>query len=348
MLKRVLVVLMCCIFLVGAAYAEGAWRNILILGNDTRNFPEFERSDVMMIVSINAAKGKVKLTSIMRDTDVTYAGGGGGKINGAMASGGPQKAVDTVNQAFDADIAEYVIVDFQQLAKAVDLIGGVDIELTKREIEYINVLQGERFQYNPETPPIPSEGMAHLVGWQSVSYTRDRSSSPAGDYDRVKRQRKMLIALLNELQEKPLDEVLDLADDLIDLVSTNMSDEQLMELGKFALTIDTSTIEEFRLPADGAFQDGTFNGTWKIKPNLEKNKRLLQEFINGAELKNGSSGENVRKLQQKLLDMGLLNDKVDGVFGGKTAAAVSAAQVQLGFEETGTASEEFLEALYAQ
>ena len=74
----------------------------------------------------------------------------------------------------------------------------------------------------------------------------------------------------------------------------------------------------------------------------------LQEFINGAELKKGSAGESVRKLQQKLMDMGALNDRVDGVFGSKTEAAVKVAQVQLGFEQTGKADEVFLDALYAQ
>jgi len=350
MKKRMLCILIICVVLLSGmgACAEASWENILLLGNDTRSFPEFERSDVMMIISINEADSRVKLTSIMRDTDVSYAGGGGGKINGAMAVGGPQKAVDTVSEAFGVDISGYVVIDFQQLAQAVDLIGGVDIELNEKEIEYIDVEQMERFEYNPDTPPIESAGTAHLAGWQSVSYARDRSSSPAADYDRVKRQRRMLIALLNELQEKPVDEVLDLADDLMALISSDLTDERLMELGKLALAVDVSAIDEFRLPADGTFQDGIFNGVWKIKPNLEKNRRLLQEFIHGAELKNGSSGESVRKLQQKLTEMGLLNDKVDGIYGSKTAAAVSAAQAQLGFEQTGIAGEEFLEMLYAQ
>lgn len=348
MKKRVLAVVLCFLLLFGTmARAEGDWRSILLLGNDTRNFPQFERSDAMIIVSVNESKGKVKLTSIMRDTDVSYAYGGSGKINGAMAKGGPENAVATVNRNFGTDISEYVVINFRDMIKAVDLTGGVKIELTEKEREYINTHYGD-FVGNSPYRALETAGEVKLNGCQALSNTRDRSSSPAGDYDRVKRHRRMLIALLNELQEKPVDEVLDLADDLIDLVSTNMTDEQLLELGKFALTVDTATIDEFRLPADGAFQDGTFNGVWKIKPNLEKNRRLLQEFINGAELKKGSAGESVRKLQQKLTDMGVLEDKVDGVFGSKTEAAVKVAQAQLGFEQTGKADEDFLDALYAQ
>lgn len=349
MKKRVLAALLCCLMLFGTmASAEGGWRNILLLGNDTRNFPKFERSDVMIIVSVNEAEGKVKLTSIMRDTDVSYAGGGSGKINGAMAKGGPENAVATVSESFGTQITDYIVIDFMQFTDAVDLIGGVDIILDEGERKFVNTYEDRYYNFNPETLLIESGENAHLAGWQALCHVRNRKSSPAGDYDRVKRQRRMLIALLNELQEKPVDEVLDLADDLIDLVSTNMTDEQLLELGKFALTVDTATIDEFRLPADGAFQDGTFNGVWKIKPNLEKNRRLLQEFINGAELKKGSAGESVRKLQQKLTDMGVLEDKVDGVFGSKTEAAVKVAQAQLGFEQTGKADEDFLDALYAQ
>lgn len=350
MIKRLLALLLCMVMFLGIdAMAEGEWRNILLLGNDTRSFPKFERSDVMMIISINENKGKVKLTSIMRDTDVSYAGGGGGKINGAMATGGPEKTVATVNKNFGTDISEYIVIDFKQMMQAIDLIGGVSIVIDEGERNYLNEPH-EDFAIATVIIPGPIEvvGLVHLNSYQALHYCRNRSSSPAGDYDRVKRHRRMLIALLNELQEKPVDEVLDLADDLIDLVSTNMTDEQLLELGKFALTVDTATIDEFRLPADGAFQDGTFNGVWKIKPNLEKNRRLLQEFINGAELKKGSAGESVRKLQQKLTDMGVLEDKVDGVFGSKTEAAVKVAQAQLGFEQTGKADEDFLDALYAQ
>lgn len=348
MKKKMIACLLCAIMLLGTGvFAEGDWRNILLLGNDTRNFPKFERSDVMIIISVNEEERKVKLTSIMRDTDVSYANGGSGKINGAMATGGPENAVKTVSKSFGIDISEYVVIDFQQMMKCVNLIGGVDIVIDEGEQGYINTNHEDVYGVT-EYEYLHTSGLVHLNGRQALSYSRNRATTPAGDYDRVKRQRRMLLALLNELQEKPVDEVLDLADDLINLVSTNMTDEQLLELGKFALTVDTSTIDEFRLPADGTFQDGTFNGVWKIKPNLEKNRRLLQEFINGAELKKGSAGESVRKLQQKLTDMGALNDRVDGVFGSKTEAAVKAAQAQLGFEQTGKADEDFLDALYAQ
>lgn len=345
--KRITALMLSIFVLLSAvAFAENDWRSILILGNDTRNFPKFERSDVMIIVSINEEAGKVKLTSIMRDTDVSYANGGSGKINGAMAKGGPENAVATVNKNFGMDISEYVVVDFHQMINLVNIIGGVDIELTNKERVFINTFTS-KFGHFSETPDIKEAGMTHLVGWQALNYSRDRKSTPAGDFDRVARQRKMLIALLKELQEKPVEEVLELADKMMYQLSTNMTKEQLLELGKFALTLDINNIYEFRLPADGTFDAGTFGGVYKIKPNLEKNSRLLQEFISGAELKNGSSGENVRKLQQKLADMGLLNDSIDGIFGAKTEAAVSAAQAQLGVEQTGTASEDFLEMLYA-
>lgn len=347
-MKKLIAVLLVCVFMLTAicASAEGEWRNILLLGNDTRNFPQFERSDTMIIISANEAQGRVKLTSIMRDTDVDFAGGGSGKINGAMATGGPEKAVATVNQNFGMDITEYIVVDFMQLVDAVNLIGGVDIELTAGEAGFINTFY-EKFGETPNSPTL-HEGLQKLEGWQALNYSRDRSSSPAGDFDRVTRQRKMLIALLRELQEKPIDAVLELADDLMALVSTNMSSEQLLELGKFALTLDADSIRELRLPAEGTYQSGTFGGVWKIKPNLEKNTKILRDFIIGVELQVGSQGEEVRELQQKLVEMGLLNGSADGVYGEKTAAAVSAAQAQLGMEETGKAGEAFLDALYAR
>jgi len=347
-MKKFVAWVLCIMLLLGtAAVAEGEWRNILLLGNDTRNFPTFERSDVIIIVSVNESKGQVKLTSIMRDTDVKFADGGSGKINSAMLRGGPENALATVNKNFGTDISEYVVIDFKQLTNAVDLIGGVNVDIDEGEKDYINTYYDD-FGGSAPYMPIEAAGNVELSGWQALSFCRNRYSTAAGDYDRVKRQRKMLIALLKELQEKPLDETLALADGLMDLVSTNMSDEQLMELGKLALTVDPGTIFEFRLPADGAFESGTFNGTWKIKPNLEKNKKLLNEFINNDnELKVGSQGEAVRMLQQKLIDLGLLTGNADGIYGNMTASAVSAAQAQMGMDQTGRASLDFLEAFYA-
>lgn len=349
MRKRAMAWVLCVLVLLGSvASAEGSWRNILILGDDTRDWPKFERSDTMIIVSINEEKGKVKLTSIMRDSDVSFANGGGGKINGAMAVGGPENIVATINKNFGTDITDYVVVNFKQFHDIIELIGGVNIEVSAKEGNYINNFEYFKYFYKEGTPDLEGDGMKKLIGWQALIYVRDRKSTSGGDYDRVKRQRKMMIALLKEMQSRPLEETLELAEEIVGLVSTNLSAEELIELGKFALTVDPATIEEFRIPADGTFQDGKFNGVWKIKINVEKNRNLLQDFIYGFELKSGSCGENVKKLQQKLVDMGLLNDKVDGIFGGKTAAAVSAAQKQLGWEQTGTASEEFLEALYAK
>lgn len=349
-MKRHLLIawVLCFVLVLGIpACAEGEWRNILLLGNDTRNFPAFERSDVMMIISVNESSGKVKLTSIMRDTSVPFAQGGSGKINGAMAKGGPENAVATVNQNFGMDITEYIVLDFQQMIKAVDLIGGVDIELNDAERIFINE-HYEGFGVDTGYETLDTDGMLHLNGWQSLIYSRDRKSSAAGDYDRVRRQRKLLIALLKELQDRPLDEVMDLSDDLLKLLSSNMSNEQLLDLGKFALALDTERISEYRIPVDGAFESGTYSGVWKIKPNLEKNKRLLREFIYGTELKIGSAGDNVRKLQQKLVDMGLLNDAVDGIYGPKTEAAVKLAQEKLGLDASGTVNEELLDMIYTQ
>lgn len=347
-MRRVLVWALCLfLFLSSSCIAEGAWYNVLLLGNDTRSYPNFERSDTMIIISINEEHGKVKLTSILRDTDVSFASGGSGKINGAMAKGGPENAVATVNKNFGMDIEDYVVIDFKQMVEAIDLIGGVDIEVAEEEGNFINTF-GDRYFVDPETPDITGSGMKKLEGWQAVTYARDRKSTAAGDYDRVIRQRKMLIALLNELQEKTIDEVMDLSDELMDLISTNMSDDQLMELGKFALAVETDTIDEFRIPANGTFESGNFNGVWKIKPNIQKNTIMLREFIYGTELKKGDSGERVRKMQQKLVDMGFLNDKVDGMFGNNTENALKAVQEKLGVEVNGIADEEFLDILYAQ
>jgi hypothetical protein len=99
------------------------WRNILLLGSDTRNIKKVSRTDTIIIASINTKDGRIKLVSVMRDTIVPIPGHGEQKINSASYFGGPELTMKVVNECFDLNITEYVLVNFGSFKEVVDILG---------------------------------------------------------------------------------------------------------------------------------------------------------------------------------------------------------------------------------
>ena len=250
---------------------ESGWENILLMGGDTRdmNSENYGRTDSMIILSINRDESLVKMTSIMRDTWVEFPGTGKShKINAGNVFGGPELAVKTVNTYFGTDIEDYVIVNMEDMEEIVDLLGGVDIETTAAERKEI---EGGAYE--------SSNGMTHLNGKQAVSFSRIRYID--SDYSRVMRQQRVLLAMAKKAQDMEVDALMDIAGEVSEIIVSSLEKEELKELATAFMVMEVEDVEQFRVPADGTFQSGTFNGTWMIRPDFEKNKTLLKEFIYG-------------------------------------------------------------------
>ncbi|MCH5352493.1 MAG: LCP family protein [Acutalibacter sp.] len=131
---------------VGEVYHDTSIKNIALFGLDAREAGEQARSDVIMILTVDNKHGKIKMTSILRDTDVSmkmtdsdgYTYYTDDKITHAHFWGGVELAVETLNRNFSLNIEDYVTVDFSQMAAIVDAVGGVDIELTGGEAREVN------------------------------------------------------------------------------------------------------------------------------------------------------------------------------------------------------------------
>ncbi len=289
-MKRILSVLLVLALMLGTAALaaeadaqESGWHNILLLGGDSRSTVGFDRTDSMIILSVNRDEGAMKLTSIMRDTwvkipDVNFSQ----KINAANVYGGPELAVKTVNQYFGTDIEDYVLVNMTGLIKIIDLLGGVDVEVTESERKYTNSYAQSYLKqtggYDGATS-LNSTGLVHLNGLLAMSYARDRYTD--SDYGRVMRQQKVLLALAEKAQDSDIDELLESVDEISENMQTNMTNEELKEVAMVCMTVDTEDVGQLRVPADGTFDSGTFDGIWMIRPNFEKNAQLLHEFIYG-------------------------------------------------------------------
>lgn len=166
-------------------------RNIALLGIDSRDDDLVGRSDSIMILTLDGAHNKIKLTSIMRDSYVNIDGYGMDKINHAYAYGGPELALKTLNENFDLNIKEVMIVNFSSLIEIIDKIGGVTINITDEEISHIH--------------GINSSGEQLLNGSQALAYSRIRYAT-GGDYKRTERQRTVVNAVFNKLKSTPLTE----------------------------------------------------------------------------------------------------------------------------------------------
>ncbi len=263
------------------------WRNILLLGNDSRSLDDNGRTDTMIIASINQQTGQIKLTSIMRDTLVSIPGKSSkNKINAAYRYGGPNLAMKTVNEAFDMNISEYVVVNLANFADIIDSIGGVDMDVTYDEMLHVNnilnyykedaekngIAEGEDFseldQYGENI---------HLTGQQALAYSRIRKLD--SEYKRTERQRDVLVAIANKLSTQSVAELMVTALNLWNNVRSNLPFFDAVQLGIKGAGAISGGVEQFRIPADGTFDSGTYDGRWEIHPNFTKNINLLHEFI---------------------------------------------------------------------
>ena len=264
--------------------SENEWQNILFMGGDSRSTEEYERTDCMMIVSINEAEGEIKLTSIMRDTWVKIYGHGEGKINSANSAGGPTLVMRTVNEYFGMNISDYVIVGMSALADIIDEIGGVELTITEAEMNQINTqltFDAAEFELNNADPlEVYGESIV-LNGNQALAYARIRNID--SDYVRTERQRNVLIAIAKELQNEDIVTILSVVGTLMGYVDTNLAFSEVAELAGIGLQVDLGGLEQMRLPADGTYTSDTVDGVWSIRPNFEKNAALLYDFIYGVE-----------------------------------------------------------------
>jgi LCP family protein required for cell wall assembly len=268
------------------ATEESQWWNILLLGGDSLSKTGYERTDSIIILSINKADKQIKMTSIMRDTWVSFPGlSRSGKINAANVYGGPELSMETVNACFGMDVEDYVLINMVGLIEVIDEIGGVEIPVTESERKligpyakgYLSILG----TYDGDTTLSESGDSVQLNGLQAMSYCRIRSIGT--DYARTQRQRTVLLAAFEKLKQGDVAQVLSVVRVGLENTKTNLGLTGIYELANIGLAMDQNAIEQYRIPADGTFESGMKNGTWSIRPDFEANRELLREFIYGAD-----------------------------------------------------------------
>ncbi len=193
------------------------YRNIAIFGIDARadTYSRGNRSDCIIIASLNNNTKEVKLISVYRDTFVQIEGHGLDKITHAYSFGSAQLAINTLNTNFDLNIKEFVTVNFDAVKDVVDSIGGITMPITSEEVSQV--------------PGISSPGTYDLTGEQALAYARIRHAT-GGDYKRTERMRDVLTAVLNKVKTFDIGRLNNLIDKLLPEVYTNITSGDIFGL----------------------------------------------------------------------------------------------------------------------
>ena len=219
--------------------------NILLIGQDRRAGQGTQRSDSMILVTFNKVSGKITLTSFMRDQYVRIPGFGQDKLCHAYAYGGMPLLNQTLYDHFGVEIDGNVEVDFSGFTTIVDILGGVEVEITSKEAKYLN----KKGDWNL------TAGTFRLTGEQALQYSRIRYID--NDYKRAERQRKMLLSLIEEYKGQDLATTMKMVEEFLPLVTTDIPRNQIM---RYAMDLFPmlagSSVETLRIPVDGTFTGG--------------------------------------------------------------------------------------------
>ena len=186
------------------------YRNIAIFGIDSREdtYSRGNRSDCIIIASMNNETKEVKLVSVYRDTYVQIEGHGLDKITHAYSYGEAPLAIKTLNTNFDLNITEFVTVNFDAVKEIVDDVGGISMNITQEEVSHI--------------PGITKPGTYTLTGEQALAYARIRYAT-GGDYKRTERMRDVLTAVVNKVKTFSISELNQFIDKVLPKVYTNIT-----------------------------------------------------------------------------------------------------------------------------
>ena len=230
--------------------------NILLLGVDRRDQSWNGNSDVVMLVTVNMEKQKIYMTSFLRDLYVNISGIGVRKLNAASANGGPELAVQTLEENYQVQIDNYAMVDFNAMIDVIDALGGIDLEIDEAERVTANDYITCMCQDNEEDPKphyIKEAGFVHLSGYQAVGYARNRYTGKGSDFRRTQRQRNVMTAILKKVQSGSYDSLTDVVKSIMPYITHDITQMEMIGiLMKLNTWIGYDTVEQ-HIPYDNEY-----------------------------------------------------------------------------------------------
>lgn len=243
--------------------------NILLIGQDRREGQGRQRSDTMIICSLNKKSKKIILTSVMRDMYVPIPGYSDNRINAAYQFGGMELLDQVMEESLGVHIDANVEVDFEGFINSMAKIGNIDMQLNAAEVKYLNNGNGWNLK----------EGYNSLTPEQALAFARTRYVGNS-DWERTDRQRRVLISAFNNVKGLGVTELISLADEIFPNVTTDMTNAQILGYIYTVVTNKMTEIESNRLPAEGTYTCETLRrGMEVLVPDLKANADCLKEYI---------------------------------------------------------------------
>lgn len=259
------------------------YRNIAIFGVDSRDdsYDKGNRSDCIIIASINNKTKEVKLISVYRDTYVQIEGHGLDKITHAYSYGEAPLAIKTLNTNLDLNIKEFATVNFDVVKETVDYIGGISMPITSEEVGHIS--------------GITKPGTYTLTGEQALAYSRIRYAS-GGDYKRTERMRDVLTAVANKVKTLNISQLNGFVDTILPKVYTNITSADIFSMMPSIASYKITDSIGWPYETKGI----TLDRWYGIPVTLENNvKRLHQEAFDEADY---TPSETVKDISNQIIE----------------------------------------------
>lgn len=257
-------------------YSDTEQVNILLVGVDAREGETQSRSDTMMLVTLDNKNGEIKLTSFLRDSYVEIAGRKKKeKLNAAFLRGGIQTLIDTLEMNFKVSIPYYVVVDFEIFTTIVDELGGINVDVTEKESYYT-------YHSGKVGVPVRIEAGEDVLlnGEQALWYSRIRYLD--SDFMRTQRQRKVITSIVEKTLQQDIMSIIGLAETIIPLVKTNLTSNEIMNIGVKALLKQAYSypIVQQQIPADNTWSSKSISGVGScLVMDFEENIKIMQSFL---------------------------------------------------------------------
>ena len=242
--------------------------NILLIGQDRRPGEGRQRSDVMLLCTVNTKTKELTLTSFMRDMYVPIPGYDDNRINACYAFAGMKLLNKCLEQNFAIHVDGNIEVDFDGFKGIIDLMGGVDIYLSNSEA---NSLIAQGYAANA--------GMCHLNGEAALAYSRNRSIGN-GDFSRTERQRKVINALLEKCKGMSVSQLNGLMEQALPMITTDLSTREMLNyITQLVPMLSGMKVSTQQIPADDTFKYAYIRNMSVLVPDLAKNREIMQNIM---------------------------------------------------------------------
>jgi cell envelope-related function transcriptional attenuator common domain len=237
-------------------------------------------TDGIVMVTLDTRAKRIMLTSCIRDLLVLRPDGVIGRINYIAKSYSPEELCKIFSTHFGVKVEKYILFGMDQIQAIIDQLGGVDITVTAAEANYL-----KRYAISPTStkPAMNRAGLYKMTGHAAVIYMRIRKVGGGGDMMRTQRVRTVLSTLADQCRNITKEDATALVDSISQNTAlTNISLQELLEAMEMAMQLRGVTVEEIRMPVDGAYEPISYAGMAVQQADFVKCREAMADYIENS------------------------------------------------------------------